>query len=265
MKKIILSTLAAATLIQAAPLGITTETKLGYIKNTGNTETETFSLDMDVKKEWEKHVAAVKITAQDSEESDIKTNRSFLIEAQYDYKFTETFAFNYLVGYKYDSFSSYEYQFYTGPGAKYMAIKSDTQNLEFSTNILYAQDRFMDTHEYTDVDGNIVVDPYPYVNGGVRTAVGQTVDYPAYRLALIYDVQMLENLKFTQELNYRGDFDDSENYFVYSKTGLSTKLSDYLSAGISYTMDYVNKPDTAIDPDITNTDGTFTVNLIINY
>ena len=260
MKKIILSALAAATLVQAAPLGITTQTELGYIKNTGNTDDETFALDANLKKEWEKHIANVKITAQYGEENGIETKNKWLIELQYDYKFTETFAFNYLLGYKDDSFSTYDYQFYTGPGAKYIPIKSDTQNLDLSANILYAEDKLMDVYTY-DVAGTPTIDPYPYLNGGTKSATGATRDYAAYRAALNYDLQMLENLKFTQELNYRGDFDDSDNYFVYSKSGLSTKISDYLSAGITYTVDYVNIP----APDKETTDSTFTASLIINY
>lgn len=239
MKKTLLSALAFTTLIQAAPLGLKTQTELGFIKNTGNTVSETLTLDASLNKEWEKHIANAKITSQYGTENNIETKNKFLIELTYDYKFTEVFAFNYLLGYKSDSFSTYDYQFYTGPGVKYIALKSETQNLNFGGNILYSKDK---------------------INNAAPTQ-DETQNYISYRLALDYDWQILENLKFTQELNYRSDFDNAKSYFVYSKSGISTKISDYLSAGISYVVDYVNE----VSPGTKDTDKIITANLIINY
>ena len=112
---------------------------------------------------------------------------------------------------------------------------------------------------YKDSGGVVV--PYPYTIAATKSATGETIYYTGYRVALNYDLQMLENLKFTQELNMRGDFDESDNYFVYSKSGLSSKIADNLSAGVSYVVDYVNMP----DPDKENSDRTFTATLIIDY
>ena len=239
MKKIILSALAFTALIQAAPLGLTTKTELGLIKNTGNTVDETFTLDANIHKIWEKHIANAKITAQYGTENNIETKNKFLTELTYDYKFTDIFAFNYLFGYKLDAFSTYDYQLYTGPGIKYIVLESEIQNLNFAANILYAEDK---------------------INNATATE-DEKQRYTSYRFSLNYDWQILENLKFTQELNYRSDFDDTENYFIYSKSGVSTKVSDFLSAGISYVVDYSN----IASPGTENSDKTLTANLIINY
>ncbi len=236
MRKIIFSALAFTTLMQAAPLGLKTQAELGFIKNTGNTVDETFTLDVNLNKEWEKHIANVKITAQYGTQNNVETKNKFLSELSYDYKFTEIFAFNYLFGYKLDAFSTFDSQLYTGPGLKYIVLTSETQNLNLAVNVLYSQD-----------NSNVA---------GVKTQ-----DYTACRLALGYDWQILENLKFTQELNYRSDIEDSENYFIYSKSGVSTKISDYFSAGISYIVDYVNMENLGSK----NADKTITANLIINY
>ena len=71
---------------------------------------------------------------------------------------------------------------------------------------------------------------------------------------------MLENLKFDQELSYRGSFEESKKYFVFSKTAFTSKLSDMFSAGLSYKVDYVNEPG-----DKEKSDTTLTANLIIDY
>ena len=142
----------------------------------------------------------VKITSQYGTQNNIKTKNKFLSELSYDYKFTEKFAFNYLFGYKLDDFSTFDSQLYTGPGLKYIVLASKTQNLNLAVNILYSQD-----------NSNIA---------GVETQ-----DYASYRLALNYDWQILENLKFTQELNYRSDIEDFENYFV-NMENLGSKNTD---------------------------------------
>ena len=72
---------------------------------------------------------------------------------------------------------------------------------------------------------------------------------------------MLKNLKFNQELTYRTQVDEMSNYFVYSKSMFSSKLSDIFSTSISYKLDYINKK--AVGK--TYTDGTITFNLVADY
>jgi putative salt-induced outer membrane protein len=86
-------------------------------------------------------------------------------------------------------------------------------------------------------------------------------DYMAFRVKGVYDRKLMENLKFAQELTYRSSFEQVQNFFVFSKTALSSKVTDMLSAGISYKIDYINEPANGKDP----TDTTFTANLILDY
>jgi putative salt-induced outer membrane protein len=234
-----------------------THTELGYISTSGNTNTETFNIDAKVKKNWTKHALELSLLMQYGSENDIENKNRFLLELGYDYKFTKRFAFNYLTGYKEDKFSGYNYQFYTGPGAKYKAIKTDNHNLSLEGNILYSVDSIEDT--YHDGSGNPVV--YPYPAGSVSNNDGVNDNYISYRAKTVYSWQVFNNLKFNQELSYRSEFSDAENYFVYSKTALSSKLSDIFSAGIGYQVDYMNKA--AVGK--TSTDKTLTFNLIVDY
>ena len=241
MKKIILSAVALTTLTLSAqaaannPDALVTHTELGYIQTDGNTKTKTFNLDANAKKAWGKHQTSLKLDGQYGSADDKENKKKYLIEGNYDYAFTKTFAFNYLIGYKSDIYSGFDYQFYTGPGAKYQAIKNDKHDLSFTANILYSQDKY-----------------YP---------VDETNDYTGYRAQGVYNWNIVNNLKFTQELALRGDFDNSDNYFATSKTAFTTKISDIFSAGISYKIDYVNTPPAGKD----NKDTTLTANLIMDY
>jgi len=264
MKKIILSAVVASSLVMAADVDTTkesalvTHTELGYIETQGNTETKTFNLEAKATKNWQKHVFGFIFDGQYAEDKGIENKNKFFTELTYDYDFTDRFAFTYLAGYKSDKFSSFDYQVYTGPGAKYKAVVSKKHNLTVEGNILYSMDEISDV-EY-DATGNIINYPNPD-NIPVDSVVsGESDSYGSYRVKGVYTWQMLENLKFDQEVSYRGSFEESQNYFVFSKSALSSKISDMFSAGLSYKVDYVNE---AGDKD--NTDTTLTLNLIMDY
>ena len=214
--------------------------KLGYISTQGNTETTTYALEAKVKKGWEKDVLEFEFDGQYSSDKSVETKNKYFIELEYNYIFTEQLAFGYLAGYKDDKFSGFNYQTYTGPGIKYNALKDKAQNLTIDANILYAQDSTEDIHK--DSSGDIIAYPNPTNTPTASTEAGTTKSYGSMRLKAIYTLQMLENLKFTQELTYRSDMEDTAQYFVFSKTAFDSKISDMFSAGISYKIDYVNSP-----------------------
>ncbi|WP_193111015.1 DUF481 domain-containing protein [Sulfurimonas paralvinellae] len=266
MKKILLSaavittaTLALAEDVKVTPL--TTHTEFGYIETNGNTKTKTFNLDAKAEKKWGKHEGKAHFDGQYAEDSGTETKNKYILELNYNYAFTDRFAFDYLVGYKVDKFSSYDYQFYTGPGAEYKAIVTEQHKLTLSGNILYSQDQGADIR-YADAAKTVVID-YPNADNLPVAAIdyGKKDDYAAYRFKGVYDYQITKTLKFGQELSIRGQIDDIQNYFGYSKTSLSSKISDIFSAGISYKADYVNQP--ASDKE--HTDTTLTLNLIMDY
>ena len=263
MKKIVLSTLAFTALFGAGELdtqiastkaqmkvledklksleskrpqnqSIMSHTALGYMQTKGNTDTKTLTLDASLKKEFGKNALSFNLDGQYADDNGIESKNKYFLELNYDYNFTDRFAFNYLVGFKDDKFSAYTYQAYTGPGAKYKLVKNDKHDLSLDGNILYSVDEYSQT---------------------------STRDkYSSYQAKGVYAWQMMENLKFAQELSYRSAFEDANNYFVYSSSALSSKISDVFSAGMSYKVDYVNLSGTK-----DNTDTTLSFNLIIDY
>ena len=211
----------------------------GFIKTTGNTDTETYNYELKLKKNWNRHIVTLLLDGQFASDEGVETKDKFFTELEYYYEETPKFAFNYLVGYKDDRFSGYKYQAYTGPGMRYKFIDTDKQKFSLDGNILYSVD---------DVEESPSHSSY-------------TDEYMSFKTKGVYSWQMLENLKFDQELTYRTQIDRTSNYFVYSKSMLSTKLSDMFSAGVSYKFDYINEA--AVGK--TSTDGTVTFNLIADY
>jgi len=153
----------------------------------------------------------------------------------YSYKLNDKLFFDYLNGYKYDEFSGYDYQIYTGPGLKYIAIDTKKHNLELGNNILYSVDVAKDTQE--------------------------RYNYFSYRAKALYSWQILENLKFEETLTYRTDLSKINNFFLFSKTAFISKLTDIFSVSLSYKIDYVNEP----EADKKKSDKTMSVNLIADF
>jgi len=265
MKKIYLSALLVSSLVMAEDTKydesnkLITHTEFGYISTTGNTNTKTYALDSKIKKGFDKHLFALSFDGQYAEDSNVETKNKYLLELTYDYELTDRLGFKYLFGYKDDKFSGYNYQLYTGPGVSYKAIKTSTQNLSVDSIILYSKDKFEDV-DYDSAD-NIIAYPNPDNIAIARTTKGDTDNYTSFRLNAVYEWQVLEDLKFTQDVSYRTEVNDMDNYFVNSKTAFSSKISDMFSAGISYKVDYVNMEADGKKP----TDKTLTATLSIDY
>lgn len=269
MKKIALLSLVAVTLIAAeakkekkapAVTAFMTHTELSYVQTQGNTNTNAFSLDFNGKQKIHNHSIKLDIDALYGDEESVENKNSLISELNYDYQFAKHFTINYLVGYKNDKFSGFDYQLYTGPGAKYIAIDNKKRKLDFQLNVLYSVDDTMDKY-YDPTSGDEIKYPYPDGTTGANKVDGDAREYTGYVAKLNYNCNILEGLKFVQELSYRGDFEEQENYFVFSKTAFESKISDLFSMGISYKVDYVNVPPAGNE----YSDRTFMTSLIIDY
>lgn len=214
---------------------LVTHAEFGFAQTEGNTNTKSYSLDMDMKKSINKHNYLFSFDGEYADDQDVETKNKYLTELQYDFDVTKRFALNYLAGFKQDRFSGYKYQSYTGPGAKYKFIVKEKHNLSVEGNILYSQD------EKDDKTQN---------------------DYTSLRTKGIYEWQVLKNLKFIQELSYRTEVEKNKNYFIYSKSAFTSKISDMLSFGINYKIDYVNLPATTTAK---HTDKALSANLIADF
>ncbi len=237
MKKILLISLTTASLLFAAEADrdLKTHTELSLVNASGNTDNTSFAFEMKADKNYGKHEFRADANAYYSKDSDISTKNKWMLELNYDYMITDRLSFNYLFGYKQDKFSGFDYQFYTGPGVGYKVVNTTKHKLNVQANLLYSIDKIEN--------------------------ISDTNDYLGYGAGLNYEWLVMENLKFKQDLKYRGSFDDSENYFVNSKTAIESKISGMFSMGISYAIDYANLPAAGKE----STDRTLLASLIIDY
>lgn len=234
IKKIVITSLVATSILSANKLGIASHAELGYVGTSGNTKTETFSFDGNAQKRIDKHSFLLKAEGAYATNNDVVSKKKFATELGYDYQFLKKFAFDYIAGYQQDSFSGFKYKTYTGPGIKYFAINSDKQNLNFTLNTFYFR-------EMLDA--------------------GQLNEYSLVKTQGEYSYKLSKSAKFIQELSYATSFEDATNYYIDSKSALTSKISDILSAGLSYKINYVN----LVPAGIKHNDTTLAFNMIIDY
>ncbi|MGB5965729.1 MAG: DUF481 domain-containing protein [Sulfurimonadaceae bacterium] len=225
-----------------------THAEIGYTNTAGNTESQDLAGNLKMeypfgKKNALRFVGNVLYSTNKNFEDNITstTKSRWDAEINYDYNFNETWAFNYLTGGKGDKFSTYSYQAYTGPGAVWTTIKSDTNDLKFQANVLWSWDESREPYQDT----------------------GETMhDYASWQASMDYTLQMTASSKFIQYLMYRSEFQDTTNYFAKSKTALESKINSSLSLGVSYTVDYTNNKAADIR---SYTDRVFLAALIVDF
>lgn len=223
-----------SVLLTAEETPIITHSEFSYINTKGNTDTTSLAFEGSAKKQWDAHIFRLHADMYKSTDSGTTSKDKWSSEFNYDYQICPRTSINYLVGYKEDRFSGFNYQLYTGPGMVAKVLDSTKHKLDLQANILYGEDK----------PENL-----------------STNSYFSSKVGVIYHWQIQENLKFIQEATYRMNLEVSEQNFFYSKTAIETKINSTLSMGISYKVDYVNTP----PPPSVNTDQTFLASLIIDY
>lgn len=220
--------------LMAEETPIITHSEFSYINTKGNTNTTSLAFEGSAKKQWDEHIFRLNANMYKSSDNGKSSKDKWSSEFNYDYQICPRTSLNYLIGYKEDRFSGFDYQFYSGPGMGVKAIDSATHKLDFQANILYGEDK----------PENLPSD-----------------SYFSSKLGAMYKWQIQENLKFIQEATYRINLEETQYNFFYSKSAIETKINSTLSMGVSYKVDYVNTP----PPPSLKTDRTFLVSLIIDY
>lgn len=209
-------------------------TGFGFASTKGNTDTTAYNLDTKIQKAFGKHELTLLGDGEYASDSMVRTKNKYFAELDYGYEKCKNIYLEYITAYKFDEFSGYDYRFFTGPGLKYKALNSDTHKLNLSSALLFSKD---------------------------KKETSQAYNYTSYRAKVEYSWQMFKNLKFEEILSYRTDVTAVQDYFIFSKTALVSKLSDIFSVGLNYKIDYINMS----EPGKQKADKTLSANLIADF
>lgn len=229
------NTLAADAEKEKSPW--TSSVELGFIKTTGNTETQTTTLKADAVYEVDKwrHTGHAEGYGQESKDETTGENvvsaERYEVSGKSDYKFTERdYAFG-LVKWKKDRFSGFEYE--------------DTVSLGYGRKVLKQEDMELDLE----------------IGPGIRfykVDDGESENEALLVLAGKYWWAITDNSKFIQELN----FDIGEEYTdSKSITGVQANINKTLALKFTYTLR--NKSEVPAGTEKTDTEAAMT--LVYNF
>ena len=216
---------------------IKTRTELSYVETSGNTDTKTFSVNLEVKKEGVTNRYFLTSKALYAKEDGRETSNKLSVDGRWERVLSNGLFGLLTSGFSMDKFSGYEYRIYGGPGLGYDVIKTDRHILQSLVSLIYSYDDF----SVGDVSSD------SYITG---------------KATVNYEWRVLENLKFKEKLDYSVSFKDTDNFFIDSATSIEAKINRTLSLGLSYVVNYQNL---LPSPEIQHTDTTFLTTLIIDF
>jgi putative salt-induced outer membrane protein len=215
---------------------VSTKTTLGYMESSGNSDISTGTLLFDILKKIDNQEFKLNYEWLYSEENSNINKDKMTINGEYVYNYrgNKNIYMNYLLTGEIDKFSGYDYKIFTGPGLYIKVINTKTQLLSIGSNILIEGDK----QEYIDID-----------------------IFTSLLFKEIYE-QKINNslLTLKQDLSFRDDLTNFENFNVIFNIGLESKLNKHFAIGINLKVDY----NELVPFGVEQLDKVFTSSLIIN-
>lgn len=208
------------------------DAELGYVKTTGNTETETFVIKAKVINQRNKWKNTVKGEAYHNVgENDVVTAEKYFLSGKSQYEFKNRSYMYGLITYDDDRFSGYDYVLLGVLGYGRTVMERETLKLDLE------------------------------VGAGGRQSqpeVGDTENEAVFRAAGDFEWKISKSAVFTQELS--SDI-GQDKYINRSLTALTTNINSYLSSKIAYQVKYTSE----VPPDIEKKDTELTFTLLFKY
>ena len=189
--------------------------ELSYVQTNGNTNTTTFSSKLQgiaALSDTESIKAKGSILYSESDEN--TSANKYNVELDYNHMINKKL-YSYMgINYIKDQLSDYDYRLNIGPGLGYKLLEDEIQTIDIQGGLDYAYDKY---------------------NNGLKD------NYLAGRTELNYKYTFSQSIEFKQMLSYLASFEDGEKYFAVSDSAIGVKMTQNLSLGVSYNMDYTNK------------------------
>lgn len=167
--------------------------------------------------------------------SDGETNaESYFTDLRLNYNVSERFYVSIGGGWLKDEFAGFNSRYYLGPTAGYKILIGPRHFLNAEGGVDYVRE-------------NYVTDTQDSFAGG--------------RAGGHYELAITETSKFTQQVTFMIDFENSDKYYVHSVTAIISALNNYLSLKGSYEVKFNNRP---IPDTLEKTDTVLALALVVN-
>jgi putative salt-induced outer membrane protein len=210
--------------------------ELSYAQTSGNTKTENISVNFNVEGQFQKNKCIARGGYLMAKTNQTESADKFNAEIRYERVFTSR-VFGFIEStYLRDRFSGYEYRFSTGPGLGFVVIQKEKHKLN------------------TLLSGR-----YDFEKGSMGAS--ETSSYTSVKLAGEYIGKIKEHVTLKGKADYLTSVEDMGKYYIDAETALEIALSDRLSIGLRYLVNYQNQVPAL---GIKKTDTAFLTSLIVN-
>ena len=201
--------------VSSYALDVDKHLELSYVQTSGNTNTTTFSSKLEGSTAFNnKDSIKAKGSILYSESDENTSANKYNVELDYNHMINKKL-YSYMgINYIKDQLSDYDYRLNIGPGLGYKFLEDEIQTIDIQGGLDYAYDKY---------------------NNGLKD------NYLAGRTELNYKYTFSQSIEFKQMLSYLVSFEDGEKYFAVSDSAIGVKMTQNLSLGVSYNMDYTNK------------------------
>lgn len=204
----------------------------GFTNQSGNTDSEAYGLDGQLKAKWgDKHRASIKAEYDFEEENNVTTEDERQLDLAYDYFFAPKWFANATAGFEQDDIANLDLRSKYGLGLGWQPYESDELNLQITAGPSYISTEF---------------------------ANASTEDEAAAGWALDYD-QRVWNEAFQIFHNHDVDFplDNTDAYLLETETGIRMPIRGGITATAQLDYDLDGEPATGAE----NDDATYSLKL----
>ena len=208
---------------------------LSFVKNTGNSENQTFGLDFNSEREatpWGFKFRAFFNTAEDD---GVETAEQYYLGGRAFRKVAKRWDVFGGLNFARDEFAGFSLRTVVEAGVTYHALMGPKHHLDFDGGLTY-----------TDEDR---VDPEP------------DESWPGAVVGLAYEYKFSDTSSITQTVDFFPNFDESDDWRLVAETGVTASLTDLLGLKFGYLYRYRNLP----IGDAESTDTTTTMSVVLTF
>lgn len=213
--------------------------KLSFITTSGNTDTSSFAGALDSEAGSGRHSFFGDAFYSYVETNNVESANKLKLDLRYEFDVDPNWFWLFRSGFVRDRFSGYEYRLNLGPGLGYNHWNEENRVLKFFGSLLFRQDDF-------DLDSGDVA----------------SESNTLFSFRNDFEYQLSDTARITNVFEYLATLDEMEDYQLQNFSELAVKLNGNLSLGVSYKIEYQNRPPS---DEIEDTDTTFLTSLIIDF
>lgn len=237
MKKIVILILGCVLLssLRAQDNNWTFRTELSYVKTSGNSSAETAAAKIEVALKEDTNRFHIKVHYIRSLNDGVARVEKLMGESKYEHIFSGSF-FGYIgMDYLRDRFAGFKHRLSVGPGFGFDIVNTKKHILKVYLSAVYFYEKY-----------------------SADTLASE--QFFSSKAGLSYEWKIRENIFVKSLTNFALSFKNSDKYYINQEITLEVAMTNKLSLGISYVLNYQNLP--SLD-DIKRTDTTFHTSLIL--